>query len=200
MNLWARVGRWTVASIVVGAVACSGLAPVTPVGAESRLRVDYDGSRLSVEAHQVSLVAVLREIGAKVGFTVVETAPSSVTVTFSDREAALDDVLRQLLRAENHTVFYRAGTGRTSQVREAIDRIGSPASRAPALPWRARAAPRIAFKAIVPVALVMITRLRSPCAPRRHRRRCRSPNPTPYHAGLTWLSGPPTQTTFPLRP
>ena len=71
----------------------------------------------------MSLVAVLREIGAKVGFTVVESAPSSVTVTFSDREAALDDVLRQLLRAENHTVFYRAGTGRTSQVREAIDRI-----------------------------------------------------------------------------
>ncbi len=89
---------------------------------ESRLRVDYDPPQLSVEAREVSLGAVLRAIGAKVGFSVVETAPSSRAVTLSIRNASLDDVLRQLLRAENHTVIYQVG-GPPSAETGTIDRI-----------------------------------------------------------------------------
>lgn len=74
---------------------------------ESGLRVDYDPPQLSVEAREVGLGAVLRAIGAKVGFSVVETAPSSRVVTLSIRNASLDDVLRQLLRAKNHTMIYQ---------------------------------------------------------------------------------------------
>jgi hypothetical protein len=99
------------------------------------LRVDYDPPRLSVEARGASLAAVLSEIGARVGFSVVETAPSSVAVTLSVRDASLDDVLRQLLRAENHTVYYRPGADAAPQTSEGIERIelsGEP-SAAPAV-------------------------------------------------------------------
>jgi hypothetical protein len=89
---------------------------------ESGLRVDYDPPQLSVEAREVSLGAVLKAIGAKVGFSVVETAPSSKVVTLSIRNASLDDVLRQLLRAKNHTVIYRV-VGPPSAESGPIDRI-----------------------------------------------------------------------------
>ncbi len=89
---------------------------------ESGLRVDYDPPLLSVEAREVSLVAVLRAIGAEVGFSVVETAPSSRVVTLSIRNASLDDILRQLLRAKNHTMIYRV-VGRSSVEFGPIDRI-----------------------------------------------------------------------------
>lgn len=89
---------------------------------ESALRVDYDPPRLSVEAREVGLGAVLRAIGAKVGFGVVETVPSSRDVTLSIRDESVDDVLRQLLRARNHTTIYRL-TGLPSAGTGPIDRI-----------------------------------------------------------------------------
>jgi hypothetical protein len=89
---------------------------------ESGLRVDYDPPQLSVEARAESLGAVLRAIGAKVGFSVVETAPSSKVVTLSIRNASLDDVLRQLLRAKNHAMIYRV-VGSPSAESGPIDRI-----------------------------------------------------------------------------
>jgi hypothetical protein len=124
VRLWPRVDGWRGAAPVaaaVGALVC--LASSVLAGAESRLRVDYDGSRLSVEAREVSLLAVLSEIGSRVGFTAVETAPSSRIVTFSIRDASLDDVLRQLLRGENHSVLYRAASDGSAGTGEKIDRI-----------------------------------------------------------------------------
>ncbi len=103
---------------------------------ESGLRVEYDPPQLSVNAREVSLGAVLRAIGAKVGFSVVETAPASKFVTLSIRNASLDDVLRRLLRAENHTVLYRTG-GDLSAESDAIDRIvlsGEPSTGTAAAP------------------------------------------------------------------
>ena len=93
-----------------------------PAELEPGLRVDYDPPQLSVEAREVSLGAVLRAIGAKVGFSVVETVPSSRVVTLSIRNASLDDVLRQLLRAKNHTMLYRV-VERPSAESGTIDRI-----------------------------------------------------------------------------
>src|SRR2546426_7437091 len=89
---------------------------------EPKLLVDYEPPLLSVEAHEVGLGEVLKAIGDKVGFIVLETAPSSTVVTVSIQSASLDDVLRQLLRAENHTVLYRAGGGMSAES-GAIDRI-----------------------------------------------------------------------------
>ena len=90
---------------------------------EHGLRVDYDPPKLSVEARETSLAVVLRAIGTKAGFSVVETVPSSRLITLSIRNAPLDDVLRQLLRTENHTVRHRAGAGATPGVDLVIDRI-----------------------------------------------------------------------------
>ncbi|PYO55029.1 MAG: hypothetical protein DMD83_21160 [Candidatus Rokuibacteriota bacterium] len=125
MDLGARRIAALVASVLVlvylmGAVRAEEIE-TEPVD-EPKLMVDYDPPQLSVEAHEVGLAAVLTAIGAKVGFIVVESAPSSTVVTLSIQNASLDDVLRQLLRAENHTVLYRAGKGMSAQS-GAIDRI-----------------------------------------------------------------------------
>jgi hypothetical protein len=110
MSLSPDIGWRRVVPLVAAVCALCCVAPASRAGGESRLRVDYEAGRLSVEAREVSLVTLLREIGEKVGFTVVEAAPSSAIVTLSIKDASLDDVLRQLLRAENHTVLYRAAS------------------------------------------------------------------------------------------
>jgi len=125
MELGARRVAALVAGVLVllylvGAVRADELE--TEPADEPKLVVDYDPPRLSVEAHEVGLAAVLTAIGAKVGFIVVESAPTSTVVTLSIKNASLDDVLRQLLRAENHTVLYRAGGGMSAEP-GAIDRI-----------------------------------------------------------------------------
>jgi len=104
---------------LAAAIALAAWALVAPARAEPWLSVDYDPPRLSVEARDVSLVTVLNQIGGKVGFSVTETAPVSAVVTISIRNATLDEVLRQLLRAENSTVLYRA----TAQSVAMIERI-----------------------------------------------------------------------------
>jgi hypothetical protein len=97
---------------------------------EPRLKIDYDPPRLSVDAHGVTLPRVLTEIGARVGFSVIESGggrPEPMDVSIE--KAPVDDVLRRLLRGENYTVVYGAGTG------AAIDRIvllGGPGVASPA--------------------------------------------------------------------
>ncbi len=76
---------------------------------ESRLSVDYRPPRLSVIANDVDLLEVLGAIGAMVGFTVAGTRAPSPAVTLEIEGASVDDVLRQLLRTENHTILYRQG-------------------------------------------------------------------------------------------
>src|SRR5262245_46323752 len=88
------------ALVVLAYLAPAGFAQARDAG--PRLKVDYVASRLSVDAHDVTLAQVLREIGAKVGFTVVDNRASSALVTVSMQDASVDEVLRQLLRAENH--------------------------------------------------------------------------------------------------
>jgi len=109
---------------------------------EPGLKVDYDPPHLSVEAREAGLGAVLRAIGAKVGFRVIESVASSRVVTLSIQNASVDDVLRQLLRAENHTVLYRAGGGPSAES-GTIDRIvllGDPSpATAAAIPAEGRA-------------------------------------------------------------
>ena len=61
--------RATVGIILVG-LGC--LATSTAAEETIRLSVMYEGSKLSVEARGVSLTEVLRAIGTKVGFTVID--------------------------------------------------------------------------------------------------------------------------------
>jgi len=77
----------SLAGVVLALQCLVGIARAE--GLESGLRVEYDPPKLSVNAREVSLGAVLRAIGAKVGFSVVETAPASKLVTLSIRNASL---------------------------------------------------------------------------------------------------------------
>ncbi len=97
----------------------------------SSLRVDYDPPRISLEAHEVSLIEVLSAIGAKAGFSVVQTRPSSTSVTISVADTPVEDVLRSLLRSESHTIVYRSGNGDSAPI-EKIVLLGAPGQREPA--------------------------------------------------------------------
>jgi hypothetical protein len=90
------------------------------------VRVEYDPPHVSVAAREVGLGELLRLIGAKVGFTVAEGRGASRPVTVSIASASVDDVLRQLLRAENHTILYRPGADAMVMV-DRIVLLGAPA-------------------------------------------------------------------------
>jgi hypothetical protein len=96
---------------------------------EPGVRVEYDPPHVSVAATEVGLGELLRLIGAKVGFSVAEGRAALRLVTVSIASASLDDVLRQLLRAENHTILYRQGADATVMV-DRIVLLGAPAEGA----------------------------------------------------------------------
>ena len=93
---------------------------------ELTVRVEYEPPHVSVAAREVGLGELLKLIGAKVGFTVAEGRAASHPVTVSFEDASVDDVLRQLLRAENHTILYRQGADAMVRV-ERIVLLGAPA-------------------------------------------------------------------------
>jgi hypothetical protein len=106
-----------------------------------------------VAATEVGLGDLLRLIGAKVGFSVAEGRGALRRVTVSIASATLDDVLRQLLRAENHTILYRQGADAMVLV-DRIVLLGAPAegvSAADTAPRPSQDAPALASGA-VPVA------------------------------------------------
>jgi hypothetical protein len=105
----ARLAARPLAGVLV-ALLC--LAPVGSACAGDggpRLRVDYHPPRLSVDAAGVTLAQVVGEIGAKVGFTVVDNGASSTLLNVSIQNTSMGEVLRQLLRGENHTIVYLTG-------------------------------------------------------------------------------------------
>ena len=99
-------------------LALSGPARAADNG--PRLRVVYHPPTLSVEARDVPLAQVLEAIGARLGFTVVDTGGTRQGVTISLEDMTLDDVLRRLLQGENHALIYGPAGGAT---RSAIDTI-----------------------------------------------------------------------------
>jgi hypothetical protein len=73
---------------------------------KTELKVIYDASRLSLEARGISLLRVLEEIGAKVGFVVVDYGGLDKPLTVSIQDASVEEVLEHLLRGENYAVIY----------------------------------------------------------------------------------------------
>jgi len=90
---------------------------------ERRLSVIHNPSYLSVEAKDTSLPELLQEIGAKVGFAVVDMGISRSSLTVSITRKALEEILRQLLQGENHAIVYRGQKERQGGVSGAIDTI-----------------------------------------------------------------------------
>jgi hypothetical protein len=121
-----RMSRAAVVLIVWSLVAtvCLGTAgPARAADDTSALTVEYHAPRLSVDARDVSLARVLGEIGARVGFTVVDNALSPRTVSVSIKDASVEEALRQVLRGENHTVLYVEKSGGAPSSGPAIDKI-----------------------------------------------------------------------------
>src|SRR5206468_1917735 len=116
--------RATVGIILVG-LGC--LATSTAAEETIRLSVMYEGSKLSVEARGVSLTEVLRAIGTKVGFTVIDNGLARSPRTLTLKELTLDVILQQLLASENHVVVYRTDDGGMASTRiETIVLLESP--------------------------------------------------------------------------
>lgn len=102
-----RMGR---ARGILAIVAMSlWMVPTGAVAGEPTLVLDYRPPLLSLEARGVPLREVLARVGKAVGFQVVAGDAASSPVDVLMREASLDDVLRLLLRGENHTLLYRPG-------------------------------------------------------------------------------------------
>ncbi len=74
---------------------------------ERRLSIIYNAPHLTMEVREISLLKVLREIGAKVGFSVVDMGVSRTVPSFSIKDAPLEEVLRRLLSGGSYAVFYR---------------------------------------------------------------------------------------------
>ena len=130
--------------LAAAVVALLWLTPASVARAAPLLRVDYDPPRLSVEAQDVSLFAVLSEIGDQVGFRVVELSPSSTVVSVSIRDASLDEALRQLLRDENSTVLYQTAPGAMTQSAMTIEKIVLSGTPSATLAATDRASPVVA--------------------------------------------------------
>ncbi|MBI4283874.1 MAG: hypothetical protein HY663_05330 [Chloroflexi bacterium] len=86
----------------------------TAAEGETDLSILYSPPRLSVEARGVSLQRVLSEIGAKVGFSVMDYGLPDEALTISIQKGTVEEVLEQLLRGQNYTVVY--GGERISKV------------------------------------------------------------------------------------
>jgi hypothetical protein len=80
---------------------------VSSAEGQPTLQVIYNPPYLSVEARDVTLPRVLREIGEEVGFYVNDFGVTPANFTFSITGATLEEVLSQLLRGENYAVVYR---------------------------------------------------------------------------------------------
>lgn len=135
-----RSGNNRGADAALGAVAGAMLlwlgnsAAVEAAAGAPRLSVNYEASKLSVEARGVSVTEILQAIGAKVGFAVVLAGAPRGMVTISLKDATLDTVLRQLLRPENYVLLYGEDRGGTVGTRiEKIVLLG-PATLAPVSP------------------------------------------------------------------
>ena len=119
--------KQTSAGLIGVAVALLALVPLAARATDDMtVRVEYVPPYLSVSASDVSLGELLKRIGEKVGFTVAAEHAASAPVSVSIPQATVDDALRQLLRAENHTILYRQGAG-SGAVVDRIVLLGAPA-------------------------------------------------------------------------
>jgi hypothetical protein len=95
--------------------------------AEPRLRLDYQPPWLQVEANAVPLAGVLRAIGERVGFLVIEAGGVQPPLTVSVR-GSVEQVLSELLVETSHALVYRArakGAAEPASPIEAVVLLGA---------------------------------------------------------------------------
>jgi len=100
------MNKKTVAAILLFLCVVLGHSGLT-AERKSDLRITYTPPTISVEAQNVMLLEVLKNISLKVGFDLEDYGVPDRNLTVSIQEATVEDVLRQLLRGENYGVVYR---------------------------------------------------------------------------------------------
>jgi hypothetical protein len=118
--------RREVPAALLGVALMAG-HPATVASAEPRLSVTYHAPLISIDASEVTVAEVLREVGRAVGFSIVEAGSSDARLNFSIHDASLPEALQQLLRSENHVLLYGEGT----QPIAAVMLLGAGVARAP---------------------------------------------------------------------
>ena len=85
--------------------------PARSAAEERVLKVVSSATGLTVEAHDVGVEEVLREIGEQVGFTVVVKEAARPVLNVSVKDVTLDEALQEILRGENYAILYPRLTG-----------------------------------------------------------------------------------------
>jgi hypothetical protein len=105
-----------------------------PAGADgpvSPLRLSITPALVSVEGKGVRVSEVLVAVGAKAGFTVTGIGSDRLVDHLSVQGPTIADVVRQLLRHEDHAVVYRDDAGSAPRPIDTIVLLGSRALSAP---------------------------------------------------------------------
>jgi len=101
--------RRNIGALALTSLLWLGFSQSVPAEESKRhLSIIYNAPHLTMEVRDISLPKVLRKIGAKVGFSVVDMGVSRTVPNFSIKNATLEEVLRRLLSGESYTVFYQA--------------------------------------------------------------------------------------------
>jgi len=101
--------RRNIGALALTSLLWLGFSQSVPAEESKRhLSIIYNAPHLTMEVREISLPKVLRKIGAKVGFSVVDMGVSRTVPNFSIKNATLEEVLRRLLSGESYTVFYQA--------------------------------------------------------------------------------------------
>jgi len=101
--------------------------PAIAATAAPGISVTYHAPLISIEAAGATVAEVLREVGRKVGFSIVEAGSSDARLSFSIQNASLPTALQQLLRSENHVLLYCKGT----QTIDTVMLLGARIARGP---------------------------------------------------------------------
>lgn len=118
--------RWSPGRALLGGAAMAALIalPAWGAGGEqhlSGLRISLDPPPVSVEARGLPLSEVLAALGARAGFAVIGLGAAPVVERLAVQGQSVEDVVRQLLRGENHALLFR--TPVTSAPYREIDTI-----------------------------------------------------------------------------
>jgi hypothetical protein len=118
-----RFRRRMIALIVTLVLWLQGCLFDWAVAAEGYLRVVYTPPTLTVEAQDVTLQEVLREIGLQAGFTVVDADVPRMRLHVSFTDLTLQEGLRQLLKGENYVLISRKQRREQAAVGTGIEKI-----------------------------------------------------------------------------
>lgn len=100
--------RRNIGALALTSLLWLGFSQSVPAEESKRhLSIIYNAPHLTMEVQEISLRKVLREIGAKVGFSVVDMGVSRTVPSFSIKDAPLEEALRRLLSGASYVVIYR---------------------------------------------------------------------------------------------